>query len=146
MKTSNKGVELIKRFEGLRLKAYRDAGGIWTIGYGHTDGVNSDDVVTESEAENLLTADLETAESEINRLNLRLNQNQFDALVSFVFNVGAGNFRGSTLLKKVRANPNDASIRGEFAKWNKARIDGVLIPLPGLTKRRIAEANLYFTE
>lgn len=144
MKTSRRGIELIKRFEGLRLLAYPDAGGIWTIGYGHTGGTKSGDVITETEADRLLSIDLEEAETEINRLNLPLTQNQFDALVSFVFNVGIGNFRKSTLLKKVSANANDPSIRTEFGKWNKVRVNGILKPLRGLTERRAAEADLYF--
>jgi lysozyme len=146
MKTSNKGIELIKRFEGLRLKAYKDDAGILTIGYGHTDGVNSGDVVTEQEASELLARDLRTAEDAVNEQNLSLSQNQFDALVSFVFNVGVGNFRSSTLLKKEKANPDDPTIRNEFLKWNKARIYGTLKPLTGLTRRRTAEADLYFTK
>lgn len=146
MKTSGKGIELIKRFEGLRLLAYPDAGGIWTIGYGHTGGVRSSEVITESDADRLLSIDLEEAENEINMLNLQLTQNQFDALVSFVFNVGIGNFRNSTLLKKVSANANDPSIRSEFEKWNKVRVNGILKPLRGLTQRRSAEAELYFTK
>lgn len=146
MKTSNKGVELIKQFEGLRLKAYKDQKGVWTIGYGHTGGVKSGDVITEQEAEKLLENDLKTAENAVNEQNLSLSQNQFDALVSFVFNVGTGNFRSSTLLKKAKANPDDPTIRNEFLKWNKARINGTLKPLTGLTRRRAAEADLYFTK
>lgn len=145
MKTSNKGIELIKRFEGLRLKAYKDAAGTWTIGYGHTGGVKSGDVVTEQEASELLAHDLKTAEDVVNEQNLSLTQNQFDALVSFVYNVGAGNFRSSTLLKKMTVNTVDPTIRDEFVKWNKTGINGVLLPLAGLTRRRVAEADLYFT-
>jgi lysozyme len=146
MKTSNKGIELIKRFEGLRLKAYQDSRGTWTIGYGHTGGVKSGDTITEQEAVELLARDLKTAEDAVNEQNLSLTQNQFDALVSFVFNVGTGNFRSSTLLKKAKANPDDPTIRNEFLKWNKARINGTLKPLTGLTRRRAAEADLYFTK
>jgi lysozyme len=146
MKTSNKGIELIKRFEGLRLKAYQDSRGTWTIGYGHTGGVKSGDTITEQEAVELLARDLKTAEDAVNEQNLSLSQNQFDALVSFVFNVGTGNFRSSTLLKKAKANPDDPTIRNEFLKWNKARINGTLKPLTGLTRRRAAEADLYFTK
>jgi lysozyme len=73
-----------------------------------------------------------------------VNQNQFDALVSFCYNLGIGAFNSSTLKKKVIANPADASIRDEFMKWNKARVKGVLTELKGLTNRRTAEADLYF--
>lgn len=100
---------MIKGHEGFRTRAYRRPAGIWTIGYGHTRGVNSGDVITESQAEKFLRADLETAERAILEQKLTLSQNQFDALVSFVFNVGTGNFKRSTLLKKSKANVNDPS-------------------------------------
>lgn len=140
MKTSDNGIEFIKKHEGLRLKAYLCPSGKPTIGYGHTKGVKLGDVITEEEAEQLLREDLIVVENEINRHNLNLNQNQFDALVSFVYNVGIGNFRSSTLLKKIKANPNDESIANEFKRWvysNGKR-------LPGLVKRREEEAELYF--
>ncbi len=146
MKTSNKGIELIKRFEGLRLKAYQDSRGTWTIGYGHTGGVKSGDTITEQEAVELLARDLKTAEDAVNEQNLSLSQNQFDALVSFVFNVGTDNFEGSTLLKKAKLNANDPTIRYEFSRWNKVKFNGVYIPIAGLTRRRAAEADLYFTK
>ena len=142
MKTSDKGIGLIKRFEGLRLKAYLCPAGKPTIGYGHTKGVKLGDVITEEEAEQLLLEDLIVVENEINKHNLDINQNQFDALVSFVYNVGVGNFRTSTLLKKIKANPNDKTIANEFKRWvysNGKR-------LPGLVKRREEEAKLYFTQ
>lgn len=140
MKTSDNGIEFIKKHEGLRLKAYLCPSGKPTIGYGRTKGVKLGDVITEEEAEQLLREDLIVVENEINRHNLNLNQNQFDALVSFVYNVGIGNFRSSTLLKKIKANPNDESIANEFKRWvysNGKR-------LPGLVKRREEEAELYF--
>lgn len=141
MKTSDNGIELIKRFEGLRLKAYLCPAGKPTIGYGHTKDVKLGDVITEEEAEQLLREDLIVVENEINRHNLNINQNQFDALVSFVYNVGQGNFERSTLLKKIKSNPNDLSIRNEFMRWIYA--DGK--PLNGLKKRRKMEADLYFS-
>lgn len=146
MKTSNNGIELIKRFEGLRLKAYQDSRGTWTIGYGHTGGVKSGDTITEQEAVELLARDLKTAEDAVNEQNLSLSQNQFDALVSFVYNVGTRNFRTSTLLKKAKVNANDPTIRNEFPRWNKIEKNGVYIPIAGLTRRRAAEADLYFTK
>ena len=86
MKTSPKGIALIKEFEGLRLKAYKCPGGVWTIGYGHTAGVKSGMVITEAQAEEYLKADLIVFERYLNGLGLALNQNQFDALVSFIYN------------------------------------------------------------
>ena len=141
MKTSPKGIALIKEFEGLRLKAYLCPGGVWTIGYGHTAGVKSGMVITEAQAEEYLKADLIVFERYLNGLGLALNQNQFDALVSFIYNVGTGNFSSSTLLRKVRANPQDNSIMDEFLRWvySKGRV------LPGLQRRRLAEMKLYFS-
>ena len=141
MKTSPKGIALIKEFEGLRLKAYKCPGGVWTIGYGHTAGVKSGMVITEAQAEEYLKADLIVFERYLNGLGLALNQNQFDALVSFIYNVGTGNFSSSTLLRKVRANPQDNSIMDEFLRWvySKGRV------LPGLQRRRLAEMKLYFS-
>lgn len=139
MKTGHKGIALIKQFEGLRLEAYLDPIGIPTIGYGHTQGVEMGDRITEAEAENYLRSDLEIGENELNRLEVALNQNQFDALSSFIFNLGIGNFRRSTLLKKVLNNPCDTSIGHEFMRWVYA--GGVV--LKGLERRRRAEYELY---
>jgi lysozyme len=140
MKTSDKGIEFIKRHEGLRLKAYQCPAGVWTIGYGSTGGVRQGDVITEAQAEVKLREDLRTAENEVNRHKLNINQNQFDALVSFTFNVGSGNFRSSTLLKRIKENPNHPDIQNQFNRWIYA---GGKV-LPGLIKRRAEEAKLYF--
>ena len=141
MKTSPKGIALIKEFEGLRLKAYLCPGGVWTIGYGHTAGVKPGMVISEAQAEEYLKADLISFERYLNGLGLALNQNQFDALISFIYNVGTGNFSSSTLLRKVRANPQDNSIVDEFLRWvySKGRV------LPGLQRRRLREMKLYFS-
>ena len=141
MKTSPKGIALIKEFEGLRLKAYKCPGGVWTIGYGHTAGVKHGMVISERQAEEYLKADLIAFEKYLNDLGLAINQNQFDALISFIYNVGTGNFSSSTLLRKVKANPLDNSIMDEFLKWvySKGRV------LPGLQRRRLAEMKLYFS-
>ena len=141
MKTSPKGIALIKEFEGLRLKAYLCPGGVWTIGYGHTAGVKPGMLITKAQAEEYLKADLIAFERYLNGLGLALNQNQFNALVSFIYNVGTGNFSSSTLLRKVRANPQDNSIMDEFLRWvySKGRV------LPGLQHRRLAEMKLYFS-
>ena len=141
MNTSPKGIALIKEFEGLRLKAYQCPGGVWTIGYGHTAGVKPGMLISKAQAEEYLKADLIAFERYLNGLGLALNQNQFDALISFIYNVGTGNFSNSTLLRKVRANPQENSIMDEFLRWvySKGRV------LPGLQRRRLAEMKLYFS-
>lgn len=143
MKTSENGLELIRRHEGCRLAAYKCAAGVWTIGYGHTGAdVVPGLTITPRCAEELLCEDVRWAEDAVNRENLNINQHQFDALVSFVFNLGAGNFRSSTLLKMIRINPLSLNIRTEFGKWCKAKGS----TLPGLAMRRKQEADLYFSK
>ncbi len=142
MKTSDKGIDLIKKYEGFRAKAYKCPSDKWTIGYGHTLNVKSTDVIDKAQAEYFLRQDVEFAEKEVNKHNLNINQNQFDALVSFVFNLGVGNFARSTLLRKIKSNPDDPTIRKEFERWV---YEGGKI-LTGLIKRRKEEANLYFTK
>lgn len=141
MRTSHAGISLIKQFESLRCEAYRCPAGIWTIGYGHAAGVRRGDRIDAQKAEQLLTDDLRQFEEVVNRECPNVNQNQFDALVSFTFNVGTGNFQKSTLLKCVKANPQNVNIRYEFSKWKKA--NGTV--LAGLIRRRKAEADLYFS-
>ena len=142
MKTSDKGIDLIKKYEGFRAKAYRCSANVLTIGFGHTLNVKSTDVITLDEAEHFLRQDVGFAEKEVNRHNLNINQNQFDALVSFVFNLGVGNFARSTLLRKIKSNPNDPTIRKEFERW--IYTGGKV--LNGLVRRRKEEADLYFTK
>ncbi|UXO69971.1 lysozyme [Pantoea dispersa] len=141
MQTSNNGINLIKRFEGLRLEAYRDSVGIPTIGYGHTHGVKIGDVITGAQADDFLREDLKVAELTINtNAKVKLTQGQFDALASFVFNLGSGNFVKSTLLKKL--NTGDyAGAADEFGKWVNAGGK----KLPGLVKRRAAEREVFLT-
>lgn len=150
MSISRKCVDLVKRHEGLSFKSYPDpatGNEPWTIGYGSTMYANGDrvrpgEILTLQEAERLLTSDLERRYNAIkNWLPVQINQNQIDALVSFVYNVGVGNFEKSTLRKKVWANPNDPLIKIEFGKWNKAA--GKI--MKGLTNRRKAESELYFS-
>jgi len=141
MTTSSKGKELIKKFEGLRLQAYRCAADVLTIGWGHTKDVMDGTTITEKEAERLLDDDLKTFEAAVSRELPTLSQNQFDALVSLAFNIGESNLRSSTLLRKAKANASDTTIRAEFMKW----INAAGKPLEGLRKRREAEANLYFS-
>ena len=142
MKTSDKGIDLIKKYEGFRSKAYRCSANVLTIGFGHTLNVKSTDVISLDEAEYFLRQDVAFAEKEVNKHNLNINQNQFDALVSFVFNLGVGNFARSTLLRKIKSNPNDPTIRKEFERWIYA---GGKV-LNGLVRRRREEAELYFTK
>ena len=139
MKTSQKGIDFIKRHEALRLHAYKDAVGVWTIGYGHTLTAREGMVITEKEAEKLLKQDLKTAEDEINKHLLPLKQHQFDSLVSFVFNVGIGAFRRSTLLKRLKMDVKHPDIVNQFNRW----VYGGGKILKGLVKRRKEEANLY---
>lgn len=141
MRTSQRGINLIKQHEGLRLEAYRCPAGIYTIGYGHTAGVRRGDVIDERRAEQLLADDLKKFEAVVNRECPGINQNQFDALVSFTFNLGETNLRKSTLLKCVKANPDNQNIYTEFLRWNKLKGE----VLPGLIRRRKAEADLYFS-
>jgi lysozyme len=131
--------EIIKQFEGLRLEAYKCPADVWTIGYGHTNKVKQGDVITEGEADILLALDVQEAERAVSSyVDVDINQNQFDALVSFVYNLGAGNFKSSTLLKKL--NQGDyLGAANEFHRWNKA---GGKV-LRGLVLRREAEANLF---
>lgn len=141
MKTNDAGIELIKKFEGLYLKAYQDPIGIWTIGYGHTGGVKAGQKITAAEAEALLRVDLLTAEGDVARLvKVPLTPNQHAALVSFAFNLGGGNLAKSTLLKRLNAK-DYLGAANEFPKWNKA---GGKI-LSGLVKRRAAEQRLFLT-
>jgi len=135
-------IDLIKKFEGLKLESYKCPAGLWTIGYGNTQWENGtrvkeNQVIDIQRAEKLL---MFWVNKYAEKINLKVNQNQFDALVSFAYNVGITNFNNSTLRKKVIANPNDATIRDEFMKWVNSRGK----QLPGLVKRREAEANLYF--
>ena len=147
-KLSQKGLELIKQFEGLSLTPYVCAGGINTIGYGNTYYTNGkkvtlqDKPITKEQAEELLKFSLSTYEKAVDSFcRDDISQSQFDALVSFAYNLGSKALQGSTLIKKVNANPKDVTIADEFLKWNKA--NGRV--LAGLTKRRQAEANLYFS-
>jgi lysozyme len=144
MGISQKGLNLIKQFEGLRLTTYRCSAGVLTIGYGHTGSdVKEGMTITQAQAEELLKNDVKRFEIGVSTLTagIPLTQNQYDALVSFAYNVGLGAFQSSTLLKKLRENPKDPAISTEFAKWNKA--GGAVVA--GLTNRRAQESQLYFT-
>lgn len=138
--------DLIKRHEGLRLTVYRDVAGHPTIGWGHKllPG-ETFTTITLEKAEQLLTADIERTWNAIRSgIKVPLTENQKGAVISFAFNVGASAFLGSTLLRKLNAG-DKAGAAAEFARWNKARKDGVLTEFPGLTKRRAEEARLFLT-
>ena len=143
MKPSKNAIDLIKKWEGLYLESYLCPAKVPTIGYGtirYPDGklVKLGEKISLQKAEDLLI-------HEVNKINipLILNQNQYDALVSFVYNLGMGNFLKSTLYRKCKVNPYDLTIRYEFMKWTKARVNGELKTLKGLVKRRTDEYNLY---
>lgn len=147
MRTSNNGLAIIKKHESLRLKPYLCPAGVPTIGYGNTyygNGLRvklSDPAITNCEAESLLEASLKHYEQGVDRyVRVSITQNQFDALVSFAYNVGLGSLQKSTLLKRINANPNDPNIRYQFSRWKRA--NGRV--LKGLIKRRKEESELYF--
>lgn len=144
MKTSTNGINLIKSFEGLRLKAYDDGVGVWTIGFGtikYPNGirVKAGDSCTSQQAEDYLRNDLSAFESAVNRLvKAKLTQNQFDALVSLTYNIGSGAFKGSTLLKLLNKGDYQGAA-DQFLVWNKA---GGKV-MKGLVRRREAERALF---
>lgn len=140
MNLSPAGLEFIKRFEGLRLTAYQDVGGVWTVGYGHTGpDVFEGRTIGAGQADALLRFDVRSAEDAVNELvAVPLSQAQFDALVSFTFNLGAANLRMSTLLKRLNAGEYD-SVPSELMKWVHAK--GKVVG--GLVSRRAAEGALW---
>ena len=145
MRTSQRGIDLIKRYEGLRLLAYLCPAGVPTIGYGHTSTAEMGQKITAEQADALLIRDLAGAESDVTRLAGPLKQTQFDALVSFVFNLGASNLKSSTLLKCVKLSDKAGAVR-EFGRWVFATVAGKTTRLEGLVKRRAEEALLYASE
>ncbi|WP_447782101.1 lysozyme [Enterobacter asburiae] len=146
MQTSEKGIALIKQFEGCKLTAYQDSVGVWTIGYGWTQPVEGKPIragmtIKQETAERLLKTGLVSYESDVSRLvKVGLNQGQFDALVSFTYNLGARSLSTSTLLRKLNAG-DYAGAADEFLRWNKA---GGKV-LNGLTRRREAERALFLS-
>lgn len=136
------------QWEGCRLKAYRCPAGVLTIGYGHTGpDVKPGLEITAPQAVALFNADVDkfARSVEASLAGVSLKQKQFDAVVSLAYNIGLGALKKSTLYRKVKANPDDPTIRAEFMKHVNARANGVLKPLPGLVKRRRAEADHYFS-
>lgn len=141
MNISDRGLRLIQQFEGLRLAAYDDGVGVQTIGYGHTKGVQPGDRITREQAEAFLREDVAEAEEALRMVTAPLTQNQRDALVSFVFNLGADRLKDSTLLKRLNAGDYKGAA-DEFMKWRMAA--GKV--MPGLVKRRAAERALFLSE
>lgn len=144
MKTSSNGRALIRQFEGDKLTAYICPAGVLTIGVGHTGrDVKRGMTITQAQSDALLVADLAKFEAAVARLvKVPVTQNQFDALVSFAFNLGAAALGGSTLLKLLNGG-RYAEASAQFSKWDKATVSGKKVALPGLTKRRAAEAALF---
>ena len=139
MKTSEVGVELIKEFEGCKQVAYQDSVGVWTIGYGHTKDVYEGQLAIKKTIERWLQEDLEEFESYVSKLvKVELNQNQFDALVAWTYNLGPTNLKESTMLRKLNYGDYE-SVPDEMRRWNKAGGE----VFNGLVRRRDAEANLF---
>ena len=139
MKISQEGINLIKKFEGCKLEAYKCAANLWTIGYGSTKGVKEGDSITQEEAENLLMKDLEVFEDAVNKAVQRsIVQCQFDALVSWTYNLGPSNLNSSTMLKVLNKGDYE-DVPVQIKRWNKA--SGVI--KEGLIRRREAEALLF---
>lgn len=139
MRTSQQGLDLIKSFEGLRLSAYKCPADVWTIGYGTTAGVKPGHVITQERAEELLREDVAKVEAQVLRvIKVPLKQGQFDALVSFTYNLGAGNLASSTLARLLNAG-DYMGAAAQFDRWNKA---GGKV-LKGLVSRRAAERAMF---
>jgi lysozyme len=148
MKTGERGLKLIKEFEGCKLKAYQCPAGVWTIGIGSThygDGTpvtKNRTLPNEGAAIALLAATIGQYEKAVNATGVELTQNEFDALVCLCYNIGAGNFFKSTLVKMLKAGDDKAEIAKQFLRWDKAGGK----PLAGLTRRRNAEAELFLSK
>ena len=141
MRTSEAGIALIKSFEGCRTVAYQDAVGVWTIGYGHTIDVKEGMTITQHQCDVMLEVDIETYENYVKKqVKVSLTQNQFDALVSWVYNLGPTNLRKSTMLKVLNAGKYD-EVPYQMKRWNRA---GGKV-LKGLVLRREAEAELFLS-
>ena len=139
MNTSAEGIALIKKFEGCELKAYQCSAGVWTIGYGHTKDVEEGDTISKDQAEEMLVEELHEYENYVNEyVNVALSLNQFDALVSWVYNLGPANLKASTMLKVLNDGKYE-DVPYQMKRWNKA---GGKV-LDGLVRRREAEALLY---
>lgn len=141
MRISAEGLAFVKGFEGFRAEPYKCPAGVWTIGYGTTQGITKDTVpITEEAASRMLEADLDEIASVVSKYLPELRQNQADAVLSFCYNCGVDAFSRSGLCHAIRKNPDDfEAIRREFMRWVHAGGE----VLPGLVKRREAEADMY---
>jgi lysozyme len=142
----------IMKEEGCVLHSYQDSAGVWTIGWGSTmyktgKRVGPGETITQAQADDLLSWEIGNKSPSVSAFTkgVILTQNQYDMLVDFAYNAGIGALQNSTLLKKLRFNPNDYSIRDEFAKWNKIHVNGKVEICPDLTGRRKRESDIYFT-
>ena len=143
MQTSKEGIALIKKFEGCKLESYLCKASVWTIGYGSTKGISEGMTISQERADMLLLEDLEGFEDSVNNLvTVDLEQNQFDAIIAWTFNLGASNLSASTLLKKINNKEWDA-VPEQIKRWNKATVNGEKQVLEGLVRRREAEALLF---
>ena len=139
LKTSQEGISLIKSFEGCELTAYRCSANVPTIGFGHTAGVSDGDTCTQEEAENMLAEDLEEFEDYVkNYVESELQQNEFDALVAWTYNLGPANLKESTMLKELNSG-NFEEVPRQMKRWNRAGGE----VLDGLIRRREAESRLF---
>ena len=136
MRTSNECIDAIKGFEACSLQAYKCPAGVWTIGYGHTQGVKDGQTITQAQADTLLKGDILPVETYLNSMSIDFTQGQFDALVDFCFNLGIAKFKSSTLYNKVVLKSSDSDIIVQFNRWTY----GGGKKLNGLVKRRTWEA------
>jgi len=139
MEISQTGIDLIKKYEGCKLFAYRDSVGVATIGYGHTKGVYMGMAITKKQADEMLKEDIAPIEKTLNGMGVNFRQGQFDALCSWIFNLGQGKFNSSTMKKNIVAKKADMDITDQMVKWHNAGGK----PLLGLKRRRCAEANMW---
>jgi lysozyme len=146
METNDKGIKLIKEFEGLRLEAYKDIAGIWTIGHGHIRTAVQGMIINMERALELLKGDLKSTEEGVTRAlgNWPTTSNQFAAMVALAYNIGVNAFKNSTVLREHLAGNHEQAAEA-FLMWDKATIGGKLQPVAGLMRRREAEAELYLT-
>jgi lysozyme len=139
----NKGIDIIKESEGCKLKAYLCPAGIPTIGYGYTHGVKLGMVITQEKAEELLMTEISAIEDQIKKVvRVKLNENELGAITSFVYNLGLGSFKASSILKNLN-DEKRLEAAESFLKWNKATVKGKLVVLNGLTIRRKKEKDLF---
>lgn len=148
MKISSNGIDFIKQREGIRLDAYKCTAGVWTIGYGHTKGVKKGDKITEKQAEEFLESDLlaiceKPLSSFLEKNRIELNQNQYDAICSFIFNVGFNNFLSSSIARGLINREQKQSIANYFSKWVKVKKCGIYVIDKGLQNRRKLEIELF---